>query len=500
MVKKWGPEDAARVRALHKQGTSWKQITKTTGVSNSVIARMLKGWTPGLEEGVTQEDFAAAGKGVLKRVLDQAMEDNDGLSIADLTVLSLANDPFRCDTPRGHRDARWLRDSLIRAGYPVPGDRQIHLRGLHYQLIGEPSPRHEGPYENTYDEWCWLYSQAGKAARFLGYVPFEQVLDNRNAEPVIKIRPAEPQPELSTGMEFFFRPGGVLRFGRPQAADFEPRLLLEAEPVQPVRLAMIGEKASLSPVLSPLSEEYGTDLYLPTGEISDTQIYLMAKAAAEDGRTLVVLYFADCDPAGWQMGISVGRKLQACKELLERDGVGELEFELYRVTLTPEQVRELDLPSTPLKPTERRADKWQAATGTEQTEIDALIRRPGELERLAREALDSFYDHDLDSCYAAARREWLGRAKAVLEDRLSGELEEFREEAPGKLAEIARLYGELNGAFQGVRAEDLGLPGFSVPGASAVVPPSVDPLIDSGWEFPDQCQALKDSKSYGGDD
>jgi hypothetical protein len=55
-----------------------------------------------------------------------------------------------------------------------------------------------------------------------------------------------------------------------------------------------------------------------------------------------------------------------------------LGFELHRVALTPDQVHELDLPSTPLKEGERRAGKWEQATGLAQTEMDALIAlRPG---------------------------------------------------------------------------------------------------------------------------
>ena len=102
---------------------------------------------------------------------------------------------------------------------------------------------------------------------------------------------------------------------------------------------LIGEKSSLADILSPLADRYDADLFLPTGEISDTQIYLMARAAGQDGRPFVVFYFADCDPAGWQMGISVSRKLQALKILLP----GMPDFEVYRVALLPAQVREYGL-------------------------------------------------------------------------------------------------------------------------------------------------------------
>ena len=66
------------------------------------------------------------------------------------------------------------------------GDRRIHLRGLHYMVLGRPKP--DGtPYEND-KNWEWLQDDAAKAARFLGYIPFEQIIDQRNAEPVIRIR------------------------------------------------------------------------------------------------------------------------------------------------------------------------------------------------------------------------------------------------------------------------------------------------------------------------
>ena len=42
-----------------------------------------------------------------------------------------------------------------------------------------------------------------------------------------------------------------------------------------------------------------------------------AKPAVADGRMLVLLYFADCDPAGHQMILSVTRKLQAFQRFPE---------------------------------------------------------------------------------------------------------------------------------------------------------------------------------------
>jgi hypothetical protein len=124
------------------------------------------------------------------------------------------------------------------------------------------------------------------------------------------------------------------------------------------------------------------------------------------------LYFSDFDPSGWQMPISVARKLQAMRTLRH----SSLEIEVHRVAMTLDQVRSLGLPSTPLKATEKRADKWRARMGHEQTEIDALAAlQPGELQRIAYEALRPFYDFTLDERCKAALEEWQSPAQQKLD-------------------------------------------------------------------------------------
>ena len=159
---------------------------------------------------------------------------------------------------------------------------------------------------------------------------------------------------------------------------------------------------------------------------------MMADSAVRDGRPMVVFHFSDCDPAGWQMPISLSRKLQALKAV----EFGDLEFQVHRVGLTPDQVREYGLPSTPLKDTERRADKWMQATGVEQTEIDALAAlQPELLQRIAEESIAPFYDDTLHDRVRQARREWQERAQRVLDERAGEHLEELRADAAERLAE-----------------------------------------------------------------
>jgi hypothetical protein len=118
----------------------------------------------------------------------------------------------------------------------------------------------------------------------------------------------------------------------------QPRLQ-EFDRPQPFALSIFAEKSSTEDVLNPIASRYGADLYLGTGELSDTRLYEMAKDGAVDGRPLVVVTICDFDPAGRQMPVSIGRKLQALRDLY----FPGLRFEVVPVALTIDQVRELGL-------------------------------------------------------------------------------------------------------------------------------------------------------------
>ncbi len=425
--------------------------------------------------------------------LRQAIEEAafvSGLPLKDLTVLAAQNDPFRIDTDARHRDGEWLAITARDLGL---GTRKIHLRGLHYMVLGRKKPNGV-PYANTDEDWTWLSENAGKAARWLRYLPFDQIVDQRNSPPAVRIF-EEPQPRayLNVGVNVEI----------PNAEDIAPEVYVrDFHGVQPYKLVMIGEKSSLADVLAPIAQARQADLYLPTGEPSDTMLHQMARIGADDGRPMVVFYFSDADPAGWQMPISVGRKLMALKVLLFED----LEFQVRRVALTPEQVRRYGLPSTPLKETEKRADKWQAAYGVEQTEIDALASlQPELLKRIARKAMTPFYDTTLDGRVSAARGQWLAEAQAVVDAQMdSDHLDRIRADAAEKLAALQVEIDAINAALQ-VDTDNLDLPEIVVPeaenrdGYDDAYHRDVEygvPLLDSRWDFDEQCHALIESKGY----
>ena len=323
-----------------------------------------------------------AGNNALRARLDAAAEAL-GISLDDLTVLAPQNDPYRRDTAAGHRDAAWLAEQVARL---VPhGD--IHLRGLHYKLVGTARKPDGTPYVNNDTTWQWLQEKPAKAARWLGYVPFDRIRDERNGAPEIFVR----GDDGSSGWGSLSDGGGMLEL--PALSSVLPSVLaIPPRPRQPYRIVLIGEKSSLAAELLPVANR-ADELVLPTGEASDTLIAEMAARADQDGRPTIVLYFADFDPAGWQMPVSVSRKLQALRDLHHPD----LQIDVHRVCLTLDQVRAFDLPSSPLKETERRGDRWVAIMRRAQTEIDALAAlHPGAIGRLAEDAIAPFFEFDPD--------------------------------------------------------------------------------------------------------
>lgn len=421
----------------------------------------------------TAESSGSDGIGLLRLALQSA-----GGSMSALTVLAPQNDPFRVDTPAGHRDGRWLADQV--AELDLTGPR--HLRGLHYVLIGRRKPNGL-PYTNTEQDWLWL-ANAAKSARWLGYVPFEQIVDQRNAPPEIrKFTPPDPQPYISVDFEIVV----------PDYEDLRPYVGVAGfTGTQPYRLALVGEKSSLRDVLASVADRYQADLYLPTGEPSDTMLHAMAASA--DDRPLIVFYFSDCDPSGWQMPVSVARKLQALKVL----SFPQLDFQVHRVGLTPDQVRLYGLPSTPLKDTEKRADRWQEATGVQQTEIDSLAAlQPDLLRQIAGEAIGPFFDDTLTERVVEARRRWIAEAQQILDAQTGvADLEQLRADAADRLAEKRDEIAEILDTVR-LDGAEFDLPTPQIPGA--VIDPFAPhplPLCDSADDFTEQCRRLKASKQY----
>jgi hypothetical protein len=322
-----------------------------------------------------------------------------GGSLKQSTVMSDQSDPFRMDTPANHRDGEWLARTMLRLSIT----QQIHDRGIHYAILGQPKPM-GSIYTNIVPDWEWLQDVV-KVARWLGYVSYEQILDQRNDAPEIRMwTPPYPSPSVSVDFDVWI----------PDVDDLAPRAMIDGfTGSQPYHLVLIGEKSSLRtgcrqlPGRSvPARRRPVRHHVLPDGPLGFRRRPADGGALLQRRRSLGLAH-ADCvrpQTAGVP-GV-----------VLPRAGLPG-----SRVGLTPDQVREYGLPSTPLKESERRADRWREAMGVEQTEIDALATlRPDLLRQIARDAIAPFFDSSLEDRFRDARQEWLAAAQARIEEQDGG--------------------------------------------------------------------------------
>jgi hypothetical protein len=453
--------------------------------ARSIVEELIGGTSPGApvtgdtspDNGTTSngvDEFGyvpeEVGNGPLgRRLRDEAVAN--GCAFADLTAMR--RDPYRRDTAGGHINGRWFKQWWEAYGRP----RNLHLRGMFYACImhiiadgtvGVKKPSSGVNLVNTEDDYNW-FSEMSLDARWLGYVPFGEIPDERNAEPLVRKYAEREAAKAAVAAKLLDRAGldpdtiGVF----PTATNFEVR--------QPFRLVMFGEKTSLNVTVDPLAEEYHADLYLETGQISDRHLFEIARDAWVDGRKLVVITISDFDPAGhWDMPIAIARKLQAHRDREFHD----LEFVVVPAALNERQVREQPpLPSTPLKrvgepgrekmqPGSDRVDDWLAAYGgLEQTEVDAAIAiKPDDLSRWIREGLDPWFDHELAARVEAARTEWMERASAALAKHVDqSKIERFKVRA--RLACAALMWVDENLAeMRAKAAKAANLPEPEVPG------------------------------------
>jgi hypothetical protein len=325
-----------------------------------------------------------------------------GVPVDTLLVLSPQCDPYAAW--RYRRNAEWFARLSDRF---VPACGKKHLRGLFYRCVmtkDEIRWPNGKVLVNNYNHWS-AFLRAASAARWLGLVPFNRISDERNAEAVIYVPSATPVlTRVIAGADCTF-PDTVAAAVPSFALDgFHGR--------QSHRIIFYGEKTSLAEVLDPIARQIGAELVLVTGESSHTRLEESIERANKDPRPAVLFYFADFDPSGHQMAISVARKAQAMRDLQCPD----LKIRIYRVALRIDQVRDWELPSKPLSEKEKRASNWLAKFGHAQTEIDAAVElAPEKLRQAVFDAIRPFYDDTLDRRVHEAERKWSKAAEETLQ-------------------------------------------------------------------------------------
>lgn len=418
---------------------------------------------------------------ILRTIIEEARHST-GLSLARLTVQAPQRDPYRLDTPAHRARGQWLADAIKQ----VLGPDRIHLRGLHYRLLGRVNMLNGKPYINDDPTWTWLSEDVIKPARFLGYVDWRQLRDQRNAEPTVyRDRFEPPTWRLDAGEVEIWLP-----------ETLTPRLRVVGDLYrQPYQQIIVAEKSGLGDLVHPIARRYNATLAMPNGEWSDQQLYdTLADAIENDGRPVVIHQLGDFDPGGWTMAISTARTAQALVDS-QFDG---LELKVQAPALTREQCIDWDLPSTPLKETERRADKWLAAMGREQTELDAAVAlAPRQFAEAVANSLRQYHDPHVAARAAEVRSELQAEANQRLVDQLGAEtLERIRAEAQTKLDALDGLVGEINAAMQIDPSDLIDLRTYSPEVLVGDTDEQVEPLFDTRLDYATATRRLIDRKRY----
>jgi hypothetical protein len=169
------------------------------------------------------------------------------------------------------------------------------------------------------------------------------------------------------------------------------------------------------------------------------------------------------------------------------------------VALTLDQVRQFNLPSTPLKETERRASRWREIMQHEQTEIDALAAlRPADLQAIARAAVEPFFDFTLARRCEEAAQVWREQAEARIAGHPS--LAAARDKIADAHAVVEDAVGALHQVQDDAQADleaDLDVESTVIPAPAARIETMAPaPLFATADEFASASLKLIAEKKY----
>jgi hypothetical protein len=346
----------------------------------------------------------------------KAIAKTIGRKVTDLIALAPQNDPFYCGTDGDLSKAAWFRDIWERAGFRAG----THLRRIHYWIVSQ-SPtvnKPDGtPYLNTENDWSFLLN-ASKQARYLGFVSIADIADHKS-----------PPPTLTTDYGFT----GSYDINLPDFENLRATVYRQSyNAAQPYHLEVWCEKSTMNDVLEPVCRQYHANLCTFEGEVSLTACYELMQRVKIAGKPARIWYISDFDPAGNNMPAAMSRKI----EFLARSNGKPLDIRVTPVALTLEQVRQYQLPRTPIKATEKRATSFENAFGAGATELDALeALHPGELARILSAVMRLYFSTAADN----AVKEQARRLQSDIDTRLNAITGRYQDE----LAALKTMFEEL---------------------------------------------------------
>ncbi len=414
----------------------------------------------------------------------------------DFYCLSPGHDPYyMAGNPNARAQGEWFADLYLQYWHSLT-DKMV--RSLHYAILHNTVYLPDGKtrYINLDTHYEKLLD-AAKVARYLGLVPMD-VIEEMTNKPDVFIPEDMPQPRLDIDVGYW---------SSVELEDFPdlPGYTLSNFPTnQRYHIEIWCEKAYSS--LKDLARKYGAVFQKGKGEQTVECAHMLTERRSQYRRPVRVFYVSDYDPAGTSMPLAVARKVEYMLEDIRANGQ-EPDVRLYNLVLTREQVAAYNLPRTPLKPTEKRRDSWEAIYGKDAVELNAIEAQPqfkGELVRIVEDAVKRYYDTELDSRARQARGMFVEELAGIQQDVYwsKPQLQHLRAEYRALVAEVApkleRLNSEIADLWQSF-ADDLNIrmPDFDeylqehpLPGPK-VAEELEGPLYDSNRDYFSQLAVYK---------
>jgi len=419
----------------------------------------------------------------MKNAYDRLLEvkKETGKNIGDLLAMSHVNDPCYFWSPKDIKLAEWFRDNVFNR-YAETRGGSVYIRGLHYWYSGlEDAVKPDGtPYEHDRKSWI-LLKKASKAARYLGYVDAARVKDNQHPahtsfaeigyiekyQPTGSTRSCKEwrYPHISSSVSDTATYAPVITpQSRWRTSEYSesiidwdyglPNATTAAKLGQPYHLEIWCEKSELDDVLRPICSDYGA-VYVPSkGVQSITSVALLFKRIDDIKKPVRIFYISDYDHNGDGMPLGISRKIQRWIWVNELDA----DVKLKHLILTEEQVNNPNY-TLPKKLADESKDsgaikKWNAEKGGV-VELDAFYARyPDDFKQIITDALDGYYDHDMETAYEAYYKEINSRT----DDPRDEALEPFREkrrDIAGRKDAVASQYNERLEAIKNELEETL---------------------------------------------
>jgi len=165
---------------------------------------------------------------------------------------------------------------------------------------------------------------------------------------------------------------------------------------QPEYVEVWVEKEAMTSILKSLLKDKNVRILPHRGFSSLTYLYncyQRLQTFKRQGKNIHIVYFGDFDPSGDYMIVDF-------KSRLKKLGLDSFEYDFQKIAVTPEQIRQYNLPFNPDGPTKVKLDRDSRTTQFIEkygelyaVEIDALPALiPDEFKSLVTLSVDQFYD------------------------------------------------------------------------------------------------------------